>query len=65
MYNEIPHSFYRESVKQWNMTAKDCFEIDSDCSRCFIYHTYFKGKQYRCYMGDYVNYLLNKIGRPD
>ena len=65
MYNDIPLFFLRESTKKWNPTAKDCYEINCDCTRCFIYKTYFKHRKSECMMKYCVKYLLMKIGAPD
>ena len=55
---------YRKDVKMWNGTAIDCYEIGCDCSKCFIYKTYFLPQKWKCYMKRYVKFLLKKVGKP-
>lgn len=63
MYN-TPYSPLRENIKLWNKTAMECYELDCDCNKCFIYHTFFEGSGDICYMKYYVAKLVNKIGKP-
>ena len=60
----IPKLYLRKNVKEWNKTAIDCYNIGCDCSKCFIYETYFKDKYYTCKMKYYVQLMLNQLGIP-
>lgn len=62
--SDIPRLFMRKDVKEWNKTAIDCFQLGCNCSKCFIYHTYFKDKYYTCKMKYYVQLMLEKLGEP-
>ena len=64
IYDDIPLFYIRKSVKTWNPTAKDCYELNCNCSKCFIYHTYFKGTDDECMMKYFVKYMLIKTGAP-
>ena len=64
MYN-TPNSPLRSNIKLWNETAKDCYFIGCDCSKCFIYNTFFKDTGELCQMRYYVEKFLQKLGRPD
>ena len=54
----------RENIKQWNDTAIECYEMNCNCLKCFIYKTYFRENKETCKMKYYVEYLLKKIGKP-
>lgn len=60
-----PHSPLRENTKLWNRTALECYEIGCNCSKCFIYHTFFEGSEDICCMKYYVEKLVNKLGKPE
>lgn len=60
----LPRLYLRKNVKEWNGTAIDCYNLGCDCSKCFIYKTYFKDKYYTCKMKYYVQLMLNKLGAP-
>lgn len=62
--SDIPRLFMRKDVKEWNRSAIDCFQLGCNCSKCFIYHTYFKDKYYTCKMKYYVQLMLKKLGEP-
>ena len=64
MYNEIPLFFLRHSTKQWNDTAIDCYNINCNCEKCFIYNTYFRKYKQECMMKYCVKYFLMKLGAP-
>lgn len=64
MYSNLPPLPYRDSVKCWNKTAIDCYLINCDCSKCFIYKTFFEGTKDDCKMKYYVEYNLQKLGKP-
>lgn len=54
----------RENIKLWNQTAKDCYFNGCNCGTCFIFKTYFLGKDEECMMKFYVDYLVKKLGKP-
>lgn len=64
MYISSPPFPIREKIKEWNGTAKECYELNCNCSECFIYKTYFQSSGESCKMKYYVKYLLQKIGKP-
>ena len=64
MHIHLPEIPIRESIKMWNRTAKECYEIKCNCKKCFIYDTYFKDSGEICHMKYYVFYLLQKLGKP-
>ncbi len=48
----------------WTQTAIDCFEINCECDRCFLYHVYFKYAPHKCNMQKRVKRLIRKVGAP-
>lgn len=65
MYNNLPPLPIRENTKCWNRTAIDCYLIKCDCSKCFIYNTFFKDSDEDCKMKYYVVYYLKLLGKPE
>lgn len=55
----------RSNVKQWNETAKDCYNLGCSCKDCFIYKTYFYNTDETCKMKYYVYSFLKKLGAPE
>lgn len=64
MYDKLPLPPLRENIKFWNKTAIDCYEINCNCDKCFLYTTFFKNKNRVCYMKYYVFYMIKKLGKP-
>ena len=65
MCNNIPHHApIRENIKLWNKTARECYENNCNCEKCFIFKTYFEESDEICHMKYYVKTLLEKIGKP-
>ena len=71
IYSGMPPIFtplslpFRGNVKQWNDTARDCYNLGCSCEDCFIYKTYFYNSDDTCKMKYYVSYFLNKLGAPE
>ncbi len=51
--------------KNWTPTAKECYQIGCNCSKCNIYKIYFSGKYFRCRMKETVIELVRKLGKPN
>lgn len=64
MDTKLPPKIFRESVRVWNSTARDCYDIGCDCSRCELYELYFKHYKDGCHMKEFVQFLIKKIGTP-
>lgn len=76
MYSDLPDDLphilpqniglpYRDNVKIWNDTAKECYYLKCSCENCFIYKTYFFNTPEKCKMKYYVYYFLKKLGAPE
>ena len=48
-------------TQTWTQQAVECFEIDSDCTKCSIYNG---GYSFICQMPKVVKQLLDSIGKP-
>ena len=53
------------NFKNWTPTAKDCYIIGCNCSKCNIYKIYFKNSVFKCRMKEAVIELVRKFGKPD
>ena len=50
--------------KIWTQTAKDCYSIGCNCSKCNLYKIIFSKSVYKCQMKNIVIELVRKIGKP-
>ena len=50
--------------ESWTETAIDCYSIGCACSKCFLYHVYFRNSDCKCRMKESVIELVRKFGVP-
>lgn len=65
MYDDLPHLPFRKNIKQWNRTAAECYQIKSNCEKCFLYKVIFQNSKNECKMKYFVQYYLDKLGKPN
>ena len=50
--------------KIWTPSAKDCYSIGCNCSKCNLYKIYFSNSILKCMMKQTVIELVRKFGKP-
>ena len=51
--------------KNWTPTAIECYKLGCICTKCNLYHIYFRNTNIKCRMKDTVIELVRKFGIPD
>ena len=51
--------------KNWTPTAKECYQLGCNCSKCNLYKIYFTKSLFKCKMKETVIELVRKYGKPD
>ncbi len=63
MINRYNVACCETTTKNWTPTAKECYKLGCNCSKCILYKIYFY-KYHNCKMKETVIELVKRFGAP-